>query len=111
MRGVILNGFSEDTFVEVKDISGGCGSMYAIEVESVDFVGVNKVKQSRMVNDLIKKEIGETMVGSIYSGYAAEGTPAPECISYHTSCSSPTPHPPTTPPCHHPSHPQETCTG
>ena len=59
MRDAILSGFSEDTFVEVKDISGGCGSMYAIEVESLDFKGVSKVKQSRMVNDLIKKEIGE----------------------------------------------------
>ena len=33
--------------------------MYAIEVESVDFKGVSKVKQSRMVNDLIKAEIGD----------------------------------------------------
>mmetsp|Transcript_17061 Transcript_17061/g.35139 ORF Transcript_17061/g.35139 Transcript_17061/m.35139 type:complete len:96 (+) Transcript_17061:171-458(+) len=59
IRSSILSGFSEDTFVEVKDISGGCGSMYAIEVESVDFKGVSKVKQSRMVNDLIKAEIGD----------------------------------------------------
>ncbi|GMH59718.1 hypothetical protein TrLO_g6444 [Triparma laevis f. longispina] len=45
--------------VEVKDISGGCGSMYDVQVESSVFKGMSKVKQSRMVQDLIKKEIGE----------------------------------------------------
>mmetsp|Transcript_19357 Transcript_19357/g.38681 ORF Transcript_19357/g.38681 Transcript_19357/m.38681 type:complete len:114 (-) Transcript_19357:62-403(-) len=45
--------------VKVTDISGGCGSMYNVQVTSQLFKGVSKVKQSRMVQDLIKKEIGE----------------------------------------------------
>ena len=45
--------------VKVTDISGGCGSMYDVQVTSDLFKGVSKVKQSRMVQDLIKKEIGD----------------------------------------------------
>lgn len=33
--------------------------MYNVQVESSVFKGMSKVKQSRMVQDLIKKEIGE----------------------------------------------------
>ena len=89
MRDAILTGFSEDTFVEVKDISGGCGSMYAIEVESLDFKGVSKVKQSRMVNDLIKKEIGE--VSGLWGFCCCLGSSA---LFFSSTSPSPFSHPP-----------------
>jgi stress-induced morphogen len=42
----------------VQDISGGCGSMYGIEISSEKFRGANMLKQQRMVNavlgDLVK---------------------------------------------------------
>lgn len=42
----------------VQDISGGCGSMYGIEISSEKFRGANMLKQQRMVNaalgDLMK---------------------------------------------------------
>lgn len=42
----------------VQDISGGCGSMYGIEISSEKFRGANMLKQQRMVNavlgDLLK---------------------------------------------------------
>ncbi|KAH8805534.1 bola protein [Xylogone sp. PMI_703] len=42
----------------VKDISGGCGSMYGIDITSEKFRGLNMLKQQRLVNsvlgDLIK---------------------------------------------------------
>lgn len=42
----------------VQDISGGCGSMYGIEIASEKFRGANMLKQQRMVNaalgDLLK---------------------------------------------------------
>ncbi|KAJ4413962.1 hypothetical protein N0V82_008214 [Gnomoniopsis sp. IMI 355080] len=42
----------------VQDISGGCGSMYGIEISSERFRGANMLKQQRMVNavlgDLLK---------------------------------------------------------
>ena len=45
------------TDVNVEDISGGCGSMYRVEVESPMFSGVPLVKQHRMVNEVLKSEI------------------------------------------------------
>ncbi|CAM9337985.1 unnamed protein product [Discosporangium mesarthrocarpum] len=43
----------------VEDISGGCGSMYRIEVESPRFMGKALVAQHRMVKDALKEEIAE----------------------------------------------------
>jgi stress-induced morphogen len=47
------------TQLVVQDISGGCGSMYGIEVTSEKFRGLNMLKQQRLVNatlgDLVKQ--------------------------------------------------------
>ncbi|KAK4118417.1 bola-like protein [Parathielavia appendiculata] len=47
------------TELVVQDISGGCGSMYGIEVSSEKFRGLNMLKQQRLVNaalgDLMKE--------------------------------------------------------
>ncbi|EPQ59521.1 bola-like protein, partial [Gloeophyllum trabeum ATCC 11539] len=40
----------------VQDVSGGCGSFYAITIASDAFKGLPMVKQHRMVNDVLKKE-------------------------------------------------------
>lgn len=49
----------EPTELLVQDISGGCGSMYAIEIASHAFKGANMLKQQRMVNaalgDMVKE--------------------------------------------------------
>ena len=42
----------------VRDVSGGCGSMYAIEVASERFRGMGMLAQQKMVNKLLEKEIG-----------------------------------------------------
>ncbi|KAK0747349.1 bola-like protein [Apiosordaria backusii] len=43
----------------VQDISGGCGSMYGIDIASEKFRGLNMLKQQRLVNaalgDLVKE--------------------------------------------------------
>ena len=48
----------EPTELLVQDISGGCGSMYSIDITSAAFKGQNILKQQRMVNaalgDVIK---------------------------------------------------------
>ena len=49
--------------IEVNDISGGCGSMYAIYVESLDFKGLRTVKQHQMINECLKDEIKNKMHG------------------------------------------------
>lgn len=36
---------------------GGCGSFYAIQIKSEAFKGIPMIKQHRMVNDTLKKEI------------------------------------------------------
>jgi len=46
------------TRLEVQDISGGCGSMYGIEVLSERFRGLSMLKQQRLVNQVLKEEIG-----------------------------------------------------
>lgn len=41
----------------VQDVSGGCGSMFAIKIVSPEFKGVPMVKQHRMVNEILANEI------------------------------------------------------
>ncbi|KAK5006441.1 hypothetical protein LTR28_006486 [Elasticomyces elasticus] len=41
----------------VQDISGGCGSMYGIEVVSAQFKGMPVIKQHRLVNKILGEEI------------------------------------------------------
>lgn len=41
----------------VQDVSGGCGSFYAITIASTAFKGITVVKQHRLVNEALKKEI------------------------------------------------------
>jgi BolA-like protein 3 len=43
--------------LEVQDISGGCGSMYGIEVVSEKFRGLSMLKQQRLVNEVLAEEI------------------------------------------------------
>ncbi|OAK97096.1 bola-like protein [Phaeosphaeriaceae sp. SRC1lsM3a] len=45
--------------LEVQDISGGCGSMYAIEIESPKFAGLTVIKQHKLVNQVLKEEIAK----------------------------------------------------
>mmetsp|Transcript_2862 Transcript_2862/g.3267 ORF Transcript_2862/g.3267 Transcript_2862/m.3267 type:complete len:120 (+) Transcript_2862:133-492(+) len=55
----LLQDSLDNATVRVTDISGGCGSMYDIEVVSSSFEGKNRVQQQRMVNEILKKEISE----------------------------------------------------
>lgn len=45
--------------LQVRDVSGGCGSMFAISVESEKFKGIPMVKQHRLVNEALKDEISK----------------------------------------------------
>lgn len=47
----------EPTTLQVRDVSGGCGSMYAINIISEKFNGLSMVKQHRLVNSILKEEI------------------------------------------------------
>ncbi|EME84154.1 uncharacterized protein MYCFIDRAFT_210798 [Pseudocercospora fijiensis CIRAD86] len=43
--------------LEVEDISGGCGSMYALDIVSEKFTGLPVIKQHRLVNQVLGEEI------------------------------------------------------
>lgn len=42
---------------QVDDVSGGCGSMFNLEVEAEQFRGLSLVKQHKLVTGILKKEI------------------------------------------------------
>lgn len=48
---------SQAKTVQVSDVSGGCGAMYEIVVESSEFQGISRVKQHQMITDTLKEEI------------------------------------------------------
>jgi stress-induced morphogen len=43
--------------VQVQDVSGGCGSMYALDIVSEQFKGLPIVKQHRLVNSVLGDEL------------------------------------------------------
>ena len=50
----IVAQLGESTAAVVRDTSGGCGTMYNIEVESPSFNGLSTVKQHKLVADILK---------------------------------------------------------
>lgn len=52
-----LNDALSPTKLEVQDISGGCGSMYGIEILSDKFKNLNMLKQQRLVNEVLKDDV------------------------------------------------------
>jgi stress-induced morphogen len=47
------------TSIEVKDISGGCGSFFKVKVVSPTFVGKSPVERNRIIYSALKEEIAE----------------------------------------------------
>lgn len=52
-----LEGALQDSQIVVRDTSGGCGSMYSIEVVSPAFKNMTLIKQHKMINEILKEEI------------------------------------------------------
>ena len=62
--------------VKVTDVSGGCGSMFDVEVVSAQFAGQSRVKQHRMVNEVrraIERTIGEVALWTVLTTYGVFG--------------------------------------
>jgi stress-induced morphogen len=53
---VLKEKFPRATALQVTDISGGCGAMYEIRIES-EFKEKRTVQQHQMVNQVLKEEI------------------------------------------------------
>ncbi|XP_051058760.1 bolA-like protein 3 [Phodopus roborovskii] len=54
---VLKEKFPRATAIKVTDISGGCGAMYEIKIESEEFKEKRTVQQHQMVNQALKDEI------------------------------------------------------
>ncbi|XP_048825363.1 bolA-like protein 3 isoform X2 [Brienomyrus brachyistius] len=59
---ILKEKFPQAASLKVLDISGGCGAMYEIHIESEEFKGKRTVQQHRLVNQALKDEI-KTMHG------------------------------------------------
>jgi stress-induced morphogen len=53
----ILKDSFKPSKLEVQDVSGGCGSMYALDIVSEQFTGLTTIKQHRLVNQVLGEEI------------------------------------------------------
>ncbi|XP_037227508.1 bolA-like protein 3 [Falco rusticolus] len=54
---VLREKFPRASTIRVVDISGGCGAMYEIHIESEDFKDKRTVQQHQMVNQALSEEI------------------------------------------------------
>ncbi|XP_059798780.1 bolA-like protein 3 isoform X1 [Balaenoptera ricei] len=54
---ILKEKFPRATGIKVTDISGGCGAMYEIQIESEEFKEKRTVQQHQMVNQALKEEI------------------------------------------------------
>ena len=54
---ILKSKFPTATDIAVVDISGGCGSMYEVFVESPEFKGLRLVKQHKLVTEALKGDI------------------------------------------------------
>ncbi|XP_018608077.1 bolA-like protein 3 [Scleropages formosus] len=54
---ILKEKFPQATSLKVLDISGGCGAMYEIHIESEEFKGKRTVQQHQLVNQALRDEI------------------------------------------------------
>ncbi|XP_035986654.1 bolA-like protein 3 [Fundulus heteroclitus] len=57
IASVLKEKFPQASKLKVVDISGGCGAMYEIHIESSEFKGKRTVQQHKLVNQALKEEI------------------------------------------------------
>ncbi|XP_003702388.1 bolA-like protein 3 isoform X1 [Megachile rotundata] len=67
MISILKNKFPNAKLIEVNDVSGGCGAMFEINVVAAEFKGLNTIKQHRMINEALKKEIKDMHGIRIYT--------------------------------------------
>nr|XP_020464279.1 bolA-like protein 3 isoform X2 [Monopterus albus] len=57
IANILREKFPLASSLKVVDISGGCGAMYEIHIESSEFKGKRTVQQHQLVNQALKDEI------------------------------------------------------
>ncbi|GMR52516.1 hypothetical protein PMAYCL1PPCAC_22711 [Pristionchus mayeri] len=59
LSSILQKKFPAANKIVVHDMSGGCGSMYQVIIESTEFKGLTKVQQHKAVTAALKEEIKE----------------------------------------------------
>lgn len=59
IRTLLNNSELQPSICKVHDASGGCGSMFNITIRSKKFNDINKIKQHKLVNKILKEEIAK----------------------------------------------------
>lgn len=59
LKSILRDKFPKAASIEVEDISGGCGAMYNVSVETSEFAGLSTIKQHRLVTEALKAQIKE----------------------------------------------------
>uniref|UniRef100_A0A1B6LRB3 BolA-like protein 3 n=1 Tax=Graphocephala atropunctata TaxID=36148 RepID=A0A1B6LRB3_9HEMI len=57
IQDILRKNFPSAEYIEVRDVSGGCGAMFEISVITEEFRGLTIVKQHRLINEALKEEI------------------------------------------------------
>jgi len=57
LRERLKKGFPKASRIDIEDISGGCGAMFTVNIESSEFEGLSRVKQHQMVNGILAEEV------------------------------------------------------
>ncbi|XP_077543646.1 bolA-like protein 3 isoform X1 [Haemaphysalis longicornis] len=52
LSNILQKKFPEAEDIQVKDISGGCGAMYEVYVQSTAFKNLSRLQQHRLVNEV-----------------------------------------------------------
>lgn len=57
IKTILKAKFPEAADIKVQDVSGGCGAMFEIYVETREFKGLSVVKQHKSVYEALKDQI------------------------------------------------------
>lgn len=57
IKTILQKRFPSAENIVVEDVSGGCGAMFNISIETIDFKGLSIPKQHRTVYDTLKNQI------------------------------------------------------
>ncbi|XBW37598.1 hypothetical protein QEN19_003179 [Hanseniaspora menglaensis] len=59
ISNILIKSELNPSVCKVQDVSGGCGSMFNITIKSEKFNEINKIKQHKLVNKILKEEISK----------------------------------------------------